>query len=82
MKPKIKIILTDDHRIFRDGIKSLLSENDTIQIVGEASNGIELMEMLKVNTPDMVIMDITMPKISGIEVAKQFMLTKTISCKN
>ena len=64
MKLNIKIILTDDHRIFRDGIKSLLSEN-------EASDGYELLEMLKVNTPDIVIMDISMPKISGIEVAKQ-----------
>ncbi len=70
MKLNIKIILTDDHRIFRDGIKSLLSENEDIQIVGEASDGYELLEMLKVNTPDIVIMDISMPKISGIEVAK------------
>jgi DNA-binding NarL/FixJ family response regulator len=71
MNSKIKIILTDDHRIFRDGIKSLLSENEDIQIIGEASDGIELMEMLKVMVPDIVIMDITMPKISGIEIAKQ-----------
>jgi DNA-binding NarL/FixJ family response regulator len=71
MNSKIKIILTDDHRIFRDGIKSLLSENEEIQIIGEASDGYELMEMLKMNTPDLVIMDITMPKLSGIEVSKQ-----------
>ena len=71
MTYKIKIILTDDHRIFRDGIKSLLSENDDIQILGEASDGFELMEMLKGTIPDIVIMDISMPKISGIEVAKQ-----------
>ncbi len=71
MNSKIKIILTDDHRIFRDGIKSLLSENEEIQIIGEASDGYELMEMLKMSTPDLVIMDITMPKLSGIEVTKQ-----------
>jgi DNA-binding NarL/FixJ family response regulator len=71
MNSKIKIILTDDHRIFRDGIKSLLSENEEIQIIGEASDGFELMEMLKMSTPDLVIMDITMPKLSGIEVTKQ-----------
>lgn len=71
MNSKIKIILTDDHRIFRDGIKSLLSENEEIQIIGEASDGFELMEMLKMITPDLVIMDITMPKLSGIEVTKQ-----------
>jgi len=71
MNSKIKIILTDDHRIFRDGIKSLLSENEEIQIIGEASDGYELMEMLKMITPDLVIMDITMPKLSGIEVTKQ-----------
>jgi DNA-binding NarL/FixJ family response regulator len=68
---KIKIILADDHRIFRDGIKSLLSDNDFINIIGEASSGNELLDMLKSHKPDMVIVDITMPGLSGIEVSKQ-----------
>jgi len=68
---KIKIILADDHRIFRDGIKSLLSDNDFINIIGEASSGNELLDMRKTHKPDVVIVDITMPGLSGIEVSKQ-----------
>lgn len=68
---KIKIILADDHRIFRDGIKSLLSDNDFINIIGEASSGNELLEMLKTHQPDVVILDITMHGLSGIEASKQ-----------
>lgn len=68
---KIKIILADDHRIFRDGLKSLLSDDHSIEIIGEASNGNELMEMLKSNKPDIIITDISMPGLSGIEIAGQ-----------
>ena len=75
MVPKIKIILVDDHRIFRDGIKSLLSEVDYIDIIGEASGGSELLELLKTIVPDLIIVDITMPGLSGIEVSRQ------ISCQ-
>jgi len=67
----IKIVLVDDHRIFRDGLKSLLSEVDFIEVIGEASGGIELLELLKKIKPDLVIVDISMKDISGIEVSKQ-----------
>lgn len=71
MKDTINIILADDHRIFRDGIKSLLSDNNSIQIIGEASSGIELLEMLNMLKPDIIIMDISMPGLSGIEASKK-----------
>jgi DNA-binding NarL/FixJ family response regulator len=67
----IKIVLVDDHRIFRDGLKSLLSEVDFIEVIGEASGGSELLELLKNIKPDLVIVDISMKDISGIEVSKQ-----------
>lgn len=67
---KIKIILADDHRIFREGIKYFL-ENEQMQVIAEASSGIELLELLKTEKPDIVIIDITMPGLSGIEVSKQ-----------
>jgi DNA-binding NarL/FixJ family response regulator len=67
----IKIILVDDHRIFRDGLKSLLSEVDFIDVIGEASGGKELLEILKTLKPDLVIVDISMKDMSGIEVSKQ-----------
>jgi DNA-binding NarL/FixJ family response regulator len=68
---EIKIILTDDHRIFRDGIKSLLSDTDFINIIGEASDGNELLDLLKTLKPDVVILDISMHGLSGIEVSRQ-----------
>lgn len=67
----IKIVLVDDHRIFRDGLKSLLSEVDFIEVIGEASGGSELLELLKKIKPDLVIVDISMKDISGIEVSKK-----------
>jgi len=68
---KINIVLVDDHRIFRDGIKSLLSEVDFIEVVGEASGGEELLQLLSHIRPDIVITDISMKGISGIELTKQ-----------
>ena len=68
---RIKIILVDDHRIFRDGLKSLLSEVEFIEIIGEASGGSELLEALTYLRPDLIIMDISMKGLSGIEVSQQ-----------
>ncbi len=67
---KIKIILVDDHHIVRDGIKSLLSENEKIEITGEATSGYELFQLLNKRIPDLILLDISLPKMSGIEVAK------------
>lgn len=65
-----KILLVEDHQIVRDGIKALLTGATGIEISGEASSASELMEILKVHTPDIVIMDISLPDISGIEATK------------
>ncbi len=67
---KIKIILLDDHQLVRDGIKSLLKNDTGIEIIGEASNAYELFNILKQNIPDIVLLDISLPTMSGIEVAK------------
>ncbi|HAN18137.1 MAG: hypothetical protein A2X13_04190 [Bacteroidetes bacterium GWC2_33_15] len=67
---KTTIILADDHQIFRDGIKSLLSDESNLEIIGEASNGDELLSLLKTISPDILILDVTMPKITGIELTK------------
>lgn len=66
----INIILTDDHQIIRDGLKALLKEEDTIQVIGEASNGDELVKMLPTLTPDVVLMDMNMPMKDGFETTK------------
>ena len=64
------IIVVDDHQIFRDGIKALLSDEDDLEVIGEASNGDELLSLLKVFAPTILILDVTMPKITGIELTK------------
>jgi DNA-binding NarL/FixJ family response regulator len=68
---KINIILADDHRIFRDGIASLLADTDFAEVVGEASNGQELLSLLTEMKPDIAIVDVTMPGMNGIEVTER-----------
>lgn len=66
----INIILVDDHQIVRDGIKSLLSDSPSIKIIGEAQNAYEFFNILKIQIPDIVLLDISLPSMSGIEVSK------------
>ncbi len=67
---KIKIILVDDHQIVRDGIKSLLSDSFGIEIIGEAKDAYSFFSILKTKIPDVVLLDISLPTMSGIEVSK------------
>ena len=71
MRDTIKIILADDHRIFRKGLKSLLSEKENIEVLAEADNGAEALEAARRYKPKIVIMDIGMPKMDGIEATRQ-----------
>ena len=66
----MKVIIVDDHQIVRDGISVLLMKSDDIEVVGEAANGDELLKLLKAVQPDIIILDISMPKITGIELTK------------
>ncbi len=67
----IKLIVVDDHQIIRDGIRSMLAGQTGITIIGEASSGIELFKLLDQNLPDVILMDISLPGKSGIELARQ-----------
>lgn len=67
---KIKIILVDDHQIVRDGIKALIVDDSSIEIIGEAKDSEEFFNILKSQTPDIVLLDISLPKVSGIEISK------------
>lgn len=68
---KIKIIIVDDHQMFRDGIKLALNEEEEFDIIGEAGNGHELFELMKKQEPDLVITDISLPDISGIDISER-----------
>jgi DNA-binding NarL/FixJ family response regulator len=68
---KIKILVVDDHAIMRDGIRALLSSHDDIEIVGEASEGKEAIEKTQKLSPDVVIMDIAMAGMNGLEATRQ-----------
>ena len=68
---KIKILVVDDHAIMRDGIRALLGLHDDIEIVGEASEGKEAIEKAREFAPDVVIMDIAMPGMDGLEATRR-----------
>lgn len=65
---KIRIVLVDDHQMFRDGVKAVLTDEEQIEIVGEVGNGNDLYALLKETDVDLIITDISMPEISGIEI--------------
>jgi DNA-binding NarL/FixJ family response regulator len=68
---KIKIIIVDDHQIIRDGIKALLAGFDDIEIVAEAGSAEEFMHKLRFHQPDLAMIDISLPGISGIKLTEQ-----------
>lgn len=66
----IKVLLVDDHTIVRDGIKALLTGQDDITIAGEASNGRDLLSLIKTTRADIILLDISLPDYSGIELCE------------
>jgi len=68
---KIKLIIADDHHIFRKGILSIVSEDDGIEITGEAANGDDALKLIEEKKPDIAILDIDMPGLSGLDVARK-----------
>lgn len=66
----IRVLVVDDHAILRDGIRSILESQDDIIVIGEASDGVEALEYVKKLLPDIVLMDISMPKINGLEATR------------
>jgi two-component system response regulator NreC len=68
---KVRILLADDHQIMREGLKALLGKHSSIQVIAEADNGIEALNIARREKPDVIVMDIAMPDINGIEVTRQ-----------
>ncbi|MCX7987011.1 MAG: response regulator transcription factor [Bacteroidales bacterium] len=69
-KRKPQIFIVDDHKLFRDGLKYILQESGEIEVVGEASDGKEFLELLQYIVPDLVLMDISMPGMNGVDASK------------
>lgn len=69
----IRIVIVDDHAIFTEGLKLLLHKQPEIRVVGEAKNGREAIEIVKKLNPDLVIMDVAMPDMNGIEATRTIM---------
>lgn len=74
-KNKIKVVIVDDHAILREGLKALLALSNNIEVVGGAANGKEALDRVAELSPDVVLMDIAMPTMDGIESTRR--LTKT-----
>jgi DNA-binding NarL/FixJ family response regulator len=73
---KYKILIADDHAMIRDGVKNLIRQNKDLILVGEANNGNETLNLFESLSPDLLIMDISMPDVNGMEISR------TILAKN
>lgn len=72
---RLRVVVVDDHPIVRDGLKSLLSSIDGVELVGEAGSGEEALALVAATAPDVVIMDIEMPGMGGIEATRRLAIT-------
>ncbi len=71
MSEKIRVLLADDHAVVRQGIRRFLEEADDIEVVAEAANGREALERIREHRPDVAVVDIRMPEMSGVEVTRR-----------
>jgi len=69
-KGKIRILVVDDHKVMRQGLVRLISNQEDIQVVGEASNGHQGIALARELAPDLVLMDISMPDMDGVETTR------------
>ena len=70
---KIRIVVADDHQIVRDGLRSLLQQQPDTEVIAEAQNGHELVELVRNLRPDVAIIDLSMPELNGIEATRMLM---------
>ncbi len=71
MNGKIKVLIADDHALFREGTRSLIDLEEDMEVIGEASNGEEAVELVEKLQPNVVLMDIAMPIVNGIEATRR-----------
>jgi len=66
-----KIIIAEDHRLFREGLKALLSDNQELDVIGEAGDGLEAISCAREHKADLMILDLSMPKLGGISAIRE-----------
>ena len=71
MSEEIRLIMADDHPIFREGLRQIIEKDSRIKIIGEADNGQKALELIEEKIPDIALLDIDMPKLTGLEVLKK-----------
>ena len=71
MGDQIRLLVVDDHPVVRKGIRSLLAEEEDIQVVGEAVNGLEAIKLVQQVQPDVILMDLVMPEMNGVEAIQE-----------
>jgi DNA-binding NarL/FixJ family response regulator len=76
LDPAISILLVDDHEILRAGLRELLSHEEGLEVVGEATNGRIALDRIRELNPDVVVMDLTMPELNGVDAARQAVALK------
>ena len=71
MKKAFSIVIAEDHTILREGLKSLLSSQPDLKIVGEAGDGLEAIRCVRDHSPDMILLDLSMPRMTGLDAIKE-----------
>ena len=71
LQQEIRILIADDHSIFRDGVRKLLEAEGGFTVVGEATNGSEALDLVNQLQPDVLLLDISMPRLTGLEVLRR-----------
>jgi DNA-binding NarL/FixJ family response regulator len=70
-REKIKVLIADDHRLFAEALAAILATDDRFEVVGQAHDGEKAVELATAEKPDVVLMDLQMPKLDGVEAAKR-----------
>lgn len=70
MKEKLKTVIAEDHQLFREGLKALLQAREDLEVVAEAKDGLEAIRCIRKHSPDLLILDLSMPRLGGISVVK------------
>ena len=72
---KIRVLLADDHVMVRDGLKRVINEQEDMEVVAEAADGFEALQLASLRSPDVALLDISMPGMDGVMVAKRMAVT-------